>query len=94
MQAALARVRAQLGRDYGLIVAGERVETADKLVSTNPANPDEVIGIHCEGHAGTGRPGGGDGTRQLRQMEPHARRNPRSNPHAGQNRRTDARAQA
>ena len=41
MEAAMARVRAQLGREYGLVVAG-------KLVSTNPAHPDEVVGIHSQ----------------------------------------------
>ncbi len=41
MEAALARVRAQLGREYSLT-------TSDKLISTNPANPAEVIGIHSK----------------------------------------------
>ncbi len=48
MEAALARVRPLLGRSYSLILAGERIDTPDKLVSTNPANPDEVIGIHSK----------------------------------------------
>ncbi len=48
MEAALARVQAQLGRSYSLIVAGERIETPDKIVSTNPARPDEVIGTHSK----------------------------------------------
>ena len=42
MQAALVRVRAQLGRTYG------QFETPDKLISTNPANPKEIIGIHSK----------------------------------------------
>ena len=46
MEAALGRVRSQLGRSYSLMISGERVETAEKLVSLNPARPDEVIGIH------------------------------------------------
>jgi 1-pyrroline-5-carboxylate dehydrogenase len=46
MQDALIRVRAQLGRNYSLIVAGERIETPDKLVSVNPARPSEIVGIH------------------------------------------------
>jgi len=48
MQAALARVRTQLGRNYDLIVAGETIATPDKLVSVNPARPDDVIGIHSK----------------------------------------------
>jgi 1-pyrroline-5-carboxylate dehydrogenase len=42
--AALAKVRAELGRDYDLIIAGERVKTADKMTSTNPSNVSELIG--------------------------------------------------
>lgn len=48
MQAALARVRSQLGREYSLIIAGERVGTDDKLRSVNPAKPSEVIGVHSK----------------------------------------------
>jgi 1-pyrroline-5-carboxylate dehydrogenase len=45
MEEALARVRAQLGREYDLLIGGERLRTTDKLKSTNPARPDEVVGI-------------------------------------------------
>jgi 1-pyrroline-5-carboxylate dehydrogenase len=48
MGAALARARSRLGQSHSAIVAGERVDTADKLVSTNPARPDEVVGIHSK----------------------------------------------
>lgn len=48
MESALARVRAQMGREYSLLVSGERVDTADKLVSVNPAQPDEVVGTHSK----------------------------------------------
>jgi len=51
MENALARVRAQLGRRYSLLVAGERVDTADQLVSTNPARPDEIVGVHSKATA-------------------------------------------
>jgi 1-pyrroline-5-carboxylate dehydrogenase len=43
---ALADVRLQLGREYDLLIAGERVKTGDKLKSLNPARPGEVVGIH------------------------------------------------
>jgi 1-pyrroline-5-carboxylate dehydrogenase len=43
---ALASVRFQLGREYDLLIAGERVKTVDKLQSLNPARPSEVVGIH------------------------------------------------
>jgi len=46
MEAALAKVRGQLGREYDILIAGERIRTADKLRSIDPARPDEVVGIH------------------------------------------------
>jgi 1-pyrroline-5-carboxylate dehydrogenase len=44
--AALAKVRAQLGREYELVIGGERLKTGDLLRSVNPSNPREVIGVH------------------------------------------------
>jgi len=44
MKEALKNVRSQLGRQYPLIINGERIETSDLLVSTNPSNPSQVIG--------------------------------------------------
>ncbi len=46
MQAALAEVAAELGHEYDLVIAGHRIRTADKLSSTNPARPSQVVGIH------------------------------------------------
>lgn len=46
MQQALSQVRAQLGREYDLLIAGERVKTGDLLKSVNPSRPAEVIGVH------------------------------------------------
>ena len=45
-QAALKKVRAELGREYDLWIAGESHKTGDLLVSTNPAKPSEVVGRH------------------------------------------------
>ncbi len=45
MRRAIESVKSELGREYGLIVGGERIKTAEKLASTNPARPSEVIGI-------------------------------------------------
>ncbi len=44
MAAAIARVRSQLGKQHPLVVGGERLETGNWIVSTNPAAPGEVIG--------------------------------------------------
>ena len=51
MRAALDRVRAQLGREYSLIIAGERVDTTDKLTSVNPARPTQIVGVHSKATA-------------------------------------------
>src|SRR5262252_5071466 len=46
MQAALAKVRSEFGREYQLRIDGQWISTGDKLVSVNPSNPQEVVGIH------------------------------------------------
>jgi 1-pyrroline-5-carboxylate dehydrogenase len=46
MRAAIERVRGQLGREYDLIIGGQRLKTADKIKSLNPAKPSQVVGIH------------------------------------------------
>ncbi len=46
MRIALEAVGALLGREYGLIIAGERIKTADKIRSINPARPAQVVGVH------------------------------------------------
>ncbi|BDG60931.1 L-glutamate gamma-semialdehyde dehydrogenase [Caldinitratiruptor microaerophilus] len=43
-EAAIRKVESQFGRDYPLIIGGERVTTAEKIVSRNPAAPSEVVG--------------------------------------------------
>lgn len=44
MQKSLAFVKAQLGNHYPLIIGGEKIDTPERLVSTNPSRPSEVIG--------------------------------------------------
>lgn len=44
MKEAIKTVRSHLGRTYPLIINGERIETTDYLVSTNPSSPSQVIG--------------------------------------------------
>jgi 1-pyrroline-5-carboxylate dehydrogenase len=46
IEEALAKVRGQLGREYDIVIAGERIRTEDKLKSVNPSRPDEIVGIH------------------------------------------------
>src|SRR5689334_8414531 len=46
MREAIAYVRSQLGREYDLVIGGQRIKTAEKIRSINPAKPGEVVGIH------------------------------------------------
>jgi 1-pyrroline-5-carboxylate dehydrogenase len=46
MRDALAFVRSQFGREYGLRIGQERHETESLLDSINPSNPSEVVGRH------------------------------------------------
>src|SRR6185312_17050841 len=44
MRAALAKVKSELGREYPLVIGGQRITTDAKLDSINPANRTEVVG--------------------------------------------------
>ena len=46
MESALANVATQLGREYDLVIGGKHFRTEGKIVSTNPANPSQVVGVH------------------------------------------------
>jgi 1-pyrroline-5-carboxylate dehydrogenase len=46
MRAAIERIRAELGREYDLVIGGRRIKTQGKIRSLNPARPSEVVGIH------------------------------------------------
>lgn len=44
MRAALAKVKSELGREYPLVIGGERIKAEAKFDSINPANRSEVVG--------------------------------------------------
>jgi len=44
MQDAIAKVQSELGREYPLVIGGERIKTEGKLESINPANRTQVVG--------------------------------------------------
>jgi len=44
MRAALEKVNSQLGREYPLVIGGERITTDSKLDSYNPANRTQLVG--------------------------------------------------
>lgn len=46
--AAIASVRQKFGKTYPLYIGGREVSTDDRLPSTNPANPKEIIGTVCQ----------------------------------------------
>src|SRR5690625_168221 len=44
MEEALKNIEKDLGKEYTLIINGERITTEEKIISVNPANKEEVIG--------------------------------------------------
>src|SRR5690242_6547370 len=44
MRAALEKVKGELGREYPLVIGGERITTGNTLDSINPANRTQVVG--------------------------------------------------
>ena len=55
IEKALREVRAQLGQEYDLLIAGRRQKTQEKLKSLNPSRPSEVVGIHQKATADMAR---------------------------------------
>lgn len=51
MQAAIEQVRGELGREYPMIIGGERVTIAEKFESINPAEKSQTIGVFSEADA-------------------------------------------
>ena len=45
MEAAIAQVKSQLGREYPLTIGGQNVTTTDKIMSYNPSKPDQIVSI-------------------------------------------------
>jgi 1-pyrroline-5-carboxylate dehydrogenase len=45
MQAALAKAASEFGREYPMYIAGQKVFTTEKMMSTNPSRPSQVIGV-------------------------------------------------
>jgi len=51
MQEAVAQVGTELGREYDLVIGGERLKTSGKFLSINPSQKDQVVGIFSKGNA-------------------------------------------
>jgi len=43
-ESGLKLIESYLGKDYPLVIGGERITTEDKIVSVNPANKKEIVG--------------------------------------------------
>jgi 1-pyrroline-5-carboxylate dehydrogenase len=48
-ESALAKIRANLGKEHGMIIDGKEVFTAEKYEDRNPANFDEVLAVFQKG---------------------------------------------
>ena len=53
MRAAIEKVRGELGREYPVIINGEKIKLAMKFESYNPAKKSEVVGVFSEVDADT-----------------------------------------
>lgn len=53
MRAALDKVRSELGREYPIVISGEKIELGSKFRSINPAKTTEVVGVFSEGDTDT-----------------------------------------
>src|SRR5438270_7704762 len=45
MKAALSKVRAELGREYDMVIGEKLIRTTEKIKSVNPAKPSEVVRV-------------------------------------------------
>jgi 1-pyrroline-5-carboxylate dehydrogenase len=45
MKAAISKVRAELGREYDMVIGDKLIKTTEKIKSVNPARPSEVVGV-------------------------------------------------
>src|SRR5215469_4001440 len=52
MREALARVGAELGREYDMVIGNRLIKTEHKITSINPAHPGQVVGITQEAGRG------------------------------------------
>src|SRR5262245_5415640 len=45
MEAALKKVAGEFGREYPMYIGGQEVKTTEKIKSTNPSHPSQVVGV-------------------------------------------------
>lgn len=50
MEKALTKVESELGKEYDIIIGGEKIRTEEKFYSYNPSKKDQVVGILQKGN--------------------------------------------
>src|SRR5580698_9657666 len=45
MKGAISKVRAELGREYDMVIGEKLIKTTEKIKSVNPARPSEIVGV-------------------------------------------------
>ncbi|MBK7393520.1 MAG: L-glutamate gamma-semialdehyde dehydrogenase [Chloracidobacterium sp.] len=53
MRAALDKVRSELGKEYPILINGEKIALDSKFTSNNPADKSQVVGVFSEGDTNT-----------------------------------------
>lgn len=53
MRDALAKVKSELGREYPILINGEKITLEDKFESISPSNRSQVVGVFSEGDTNT-----------------------------------------
>ena len=48
MTEAIEKVRSELGREYAVVINGEKITLDSKFKSINPANTSEIVGVFSE----------------------------------------------
>ncbi len=56
MKDALHKFGSELGREYPIYIGGEKITTPEKIKSTNPSHPEQVLGIFQKGTADLANP--------------------------------------
>ncbi len=51
MRVAIEQVRSELGREYPLVINGEKITTAQKFESINPAEKSQIVGVFSDADA-------------------------------------------
>ncbi len=50
-EAAIQKIRSEIGKEYPLVIGGERIFAQEKFNSYNPSKPSEVVGVFQKGTA-------------------------------------------